>query len=210
MVTLIWILATIVLLAAAAYFRAPGWTWAIAAAASAAGLTLRGGLTPAMSGLLWTLLILAVSAAAHCAVAPRPAQRPTAGLVPQGAACGVADRAGGARRGHRLVGRRAVQRPPGLEQAAVVPQAAFSRAEERAFLDGPVEELCRMCDDWQISHELNDLPPEVWQFIKDQRLPRDDHPEAVRRPGLLRARALRGRDEARQPQSDCVRLGDGA
>jgi acyl-CoA dehydrogenase len=40
-------------------------------------------------------------------------------------------------------------------------------AEEQAFLDGPVEELCAMCDDWQITHELQDLPPHVWQFIKD-------------------------------------------
>ncbi len=41
-------------------------------------------------------------------------------------------------------------------------------AAEQAFVDGPVEELCRLCDDWKISHELNDLPPEVWQFIKDK------------------------------------------
>ena len=41
-------------------------------------------------------------------------------------------------------------------------------AGEQAFLDGPVEDLCRMIDDWQITHELNDLPPPVWQFIKDQ------------------------------------------
>src|SRR5690242_19210154 len=40
--------------------------------------------------------------------------------------------------------------------------------EEQAFLDGPVEELCAMCDDWQITHELQDLPPHVWQFIKDK------------------------------------------
>ncbi|MHB1271780.1 MAG: acyl-CoA dehydrogenase [Rhodanobacter sp.] len=38
--------------------------------------------------------------------------------------------------------------------------------EERAFLDGPVEELCAMIDDWQITHELADLPPHVWEFIK--------------------------------------------
>lgn len=42
-------------------------------------------------------------------------------------------------------------------------------AEEQAFLDGPVEGLCRMLDDWQINDELKDLPPEAWQFIKDQR-----------------------------------------
>ncbi|MEP6897347.1 MAG: acyl-CoA dehydrogenase [Rhodanobacter sp.] len=38
--------------------------------------------------------------------------------------------------------------------------------EEQRFLDGPVEELCGMIDDWQITHELADLPPEVWEFIK--------------------------------------------
>ncbi|HEY5899451.1 MAG TPA: acyl-CoA dehydrogenase [Burkholderiales bacterium] len=41
-------------------------------------------------------------------------------------------------------------------------------AEEQAFVDGPVEELCALCDDWQITHELQDLPPHVWQFIKDK------------------------------------------
>jgi acyl-CoA dehydrogenase len=37
--------------------------------------------------------------------------------------------------------------------------------EEQAFLDGPCEELCRMIDDWQICHELGDMPKEVWDFI---------------------------------------------
>jgi acyl-CoA dehydrogenase len=40
-------------------------------------------------------------------------------------------------------------------------------AEEQAFLDGPVEQLCAMLDEWKITHELKDLPPEVWQFIKE-------------------------------------------
>jgi acyl-CoA dehydrogenase len=38
--------------------------------------------------------------------------------------------------------------------------------EEQAFLDGPTEELCRLLDDWQITHELADMPPSVWEFIK--------------------------------------------
>ncbi len=41
-------------------------------------------------------------------------------------------------------------------------------AEEKAFVDGPVDELCAMLDDWQITHELHDLPPNAWQFIKDK------------------------------------------
>jgi len=40
-------------------------------------------------------------------------------------------------------------------------------AEEQAFIDGPVNELCRMIDDWQVTEKHHDLPPEVWQFIKD-------------------------------------------
>lgn len=40
--------------------------------------------------------------------------------------------------------------------------------EEQAFLDGPTEELCKMIDDWKITHELKDLPPETWAFIKDK------------------------------------------
>src|SRR5450756_747847 len=41
-------------------------------------------------------------------------------------------------------------------------------AAERAFVDGPVEEVCAMMNDWQITHELHDLPPHVWQFLKDK------------------------------------------
>jgi acyl-CoA dehydrogenase len=39
-------------------------------------------------------------------------------------------------------------------------------AEERAFLDGPLDELCAMLDDWKINWEWRDLPPEAWDFIK--------------------------------------------
>jgi len=38
--------------------------------------------------------------------------------------------------------------------------------EEQAFLDGPVEDLCRMIDDWEITHQRADLPPEIWEFLK--------------------------------------------
>ncbi|MDP9198906.1 MAG: acyl-CoA dehydrogenase [Pseudomonadota bacterium] len=39
-------------------------------------------------------------------------------------------------------------------------------AEEQAFIDGPCEELCRMINDWDITHRRADLPPEVFDFIK--------------------------------------------
>ncbi|MBX3463314.1 MAG: acyl-CoA dehydrogenase [Planctomycetes bacterium] len=40
--------------------------------------------------------------------------------------------------------------------------------EERAFLDGPVETVCRMTDDWRV-HQERDLPPEVWDYLRQQR-----------------------------------------
>ncbi|ROV60874.1 acyl-CoA dehydrogenase [Vibrio ponticus] len=42
-------------------------------------------------------------------------------------------------------------------------------AEEQAFLEGPVEEVCAMVSDYQVTHELADLPPEVWQYLKDHK-----------------------------------------
>lgn len=41
-------------------------------------------------------------------------------------------------------------------------------AEEQSFLDGPCEELCRMLDDWAITHEQGDMPPHVWEFLKSR------------------------------------------
>lgn len=41
-------------------------------------------------------------------------------------------------------------------------------AEEQAFLDGPLKRVCRMLDEWDITHQRTDLPPEVWEFIKEQ------------------------------------------
>ena len=45
------------------------------------------------------------------------------------------------------------------------PKPSLNEAEQ-AFINGPVEELCLMLNDWEISHELNDLPEPVWQFIR--------------------------------------------
>ena len=38
--------------------------------------------------------------------------------------------------------------------------------EEQAFIDGPVNELCNMVSDWEVTEELRDLTPETWAFLK--------------------------------------------
>ncbi len=45
-----------------------------------------------------------------------------------------------------------------------IPPARLS-AEEQAFLDGPVETLCALVDDWQVT-QAHDLPPEAWDRLK--------------------------------------------
>jgi acyl-CoA dehydrogenase len=54
---------------------------------------------------------------------------------------------------------------PDWQKLLATPKAALS-AEEQAFLDGPVEELCGMVDDWAITFELRDLPRAAWDFLK--------------------------------------------
>ncbi len=40
--------------------------------------------------------------------------------------------------------------------------------EEQTFVDGPVNTLCEMLNDWELNHSDFDLPEDVWQYIKDQ------------------------------------------
>lgn len=42
-------------------------------------------------------------------------------------------------------------------------------ADEKAFLEGPTNTLCRMIDDWDITHNRTDMPPEIWSYIKEHK-----------------------------------------
>lgn len=55
---------------------------------------------------------------------------------------------------------------PDWNKWLAVPRATLS-AEEQAFIAGPTNELCSMLNEWNVTHEAHDLPPNVWQFIKD-------------------------------------------
>ena len=54
---------------------------------------------------------------------------------------------------------------PDWDKLLAMPPSRLS-PDEQAFLDGPVEELCGMVDDWKIVWEDHDLPPEVWDFMR--------------------------------------------
>jgi acyl-CoA dehydrogenase len=100
---------------------------------------------------------------------------------------------------------------PDWAKLLATPPARLSPAEQ-AFLDGPVEELCGMLDDWKITWELRDLPPEVWAYLKANKffamiIPREygglgfsayAHSEVIRK---LSTRSISGAVTAMVPNS---------
>ena len=57
---------------------------------------------------------------------------------------------------------------PDWEKLLATPPTALS-GEEQAFLDGPVQELCGLLDEWEINRIRGDLPREVWEFLKREK-----------------------------------------
>ncbi|TKD47702.1 MAG: acyl-CoA dehydrogenase [Mesorhizobium sp.] len=57
---------------------------------------------------------------------------------------------------------------PDWNKLLAMPPAKLS-AEEQAFMDGPVRELCAMVDDWKVNWEDRDLPREVWDFLREKK-----------------------------------------
>lgn len=55
---------------------------------------------------------------------------------------------------------------PDLQSLQDMPWVKLT-APEQAFLDGPVNDLCRMIDPWDI-HRQQHIPESVWEFLKQQ------------------------------------------
>ncbi|HRQ60262.1 MAG TPA: acyl-CoA dehydrogenase family protein, partial [Alphaproteobacteria bacterium] len=55
---------------------------------------------------------------------------------------------------------------PDWKALSAIPDG-FLTEEEQEFLDGPVEELCALIDEWKIfQSDEQDMPPEAWDFAK--------------------------------------------
>ncbi len=161
-----------VLLALAAFlalaFRGRGYlAWTLAAAAALLGWWSTGVDSPA----LFRASVLALAAAAAvCGFAPlrrglvsRAAMRRMGNVLPRlGETERVALEAGTVWWDAALFS--GMPRWQELLDFRVQPLSA----EEQAFLDGPVEELCRRLSDWEV-HQLRDLPAPIWAFLKTHR-----------------------------------------
>lgn len=54
---------------------------------------------------------------------------------------------------------------PNWNSLQAMPDVNLS-VEERAFLDGPVEELCGLINNWSINHKEHEIPEVIWQHLK--------------------------------------------
>ncbi len=167
MTTILTILAALGVAGALAYHRANGLAWSIALAAGAAWLTWATGTSLATLTVVWIAVgifaALSVVKPLRRALVTRPIFGIYKRILPHisqteqealdaGSIWWDADLFTGKPDWKKLLG---------------YPEARLS-AEEKAFLDGPVEELCGMLHEWDITHERMDLPPEVWKFIREK------------------------------------------
>ncbi|BCV49346.1 acyl-CoA dehydrogenase FadE [Shewanella algae] len=163
MTTLLWILALLLVLGAAAYLRVSLLTATIAAAVvMAAGSLL--DVTGLISWIIFLVIALPLNLSAfRQSVITRPLLKLYRGIMPEmsstekeaieaGTTWWEADLFAG---------------NPNWKKLHNYPVARLS-AEEHAFLEGPVEEVCRMVNQHMVSHQLADLPAEVWQYLKDK------------------------------------------
>jgi acyl-CoA dehydrogenase len=154
---------------ALAMWRAPLWAWAVLVAVIT--LAIQTGLAfGPMGGLSFTKVLAWLPAIILAVIAYRPIRRqyviaPAFRMVkkilpPVSATEREALEAGTVGFDAEIFGGE-----PDWEKLRAVRPLTLT-PEERAFLDGPVEELCRMVDDWQIRAKGREVPKEIWDFVK--------------------------------------------
>ena len=191
------------------YFGLPILWWTIAAALLGWYLSVIAEFGPV------TNVVLASAFRCRCVDFECPAAAPRGHLeshprhLPPHPAGHVADREGSDRRRHGVVGRGSLLRQARLGQAARHARAAplgRGAGVPRRPGRGAVRDAERLGN-----HARAPGPARARVAVhQGQGLPRHDHPEAVRRPRLQRARALGGGDEALDALEHRGDLGDGA
>ncbi len=168
MLTTLFILALAIgLIWALAYHVASAAVWALVAGIGLAALTVTGSLPSAIVGIAWLafigIAVVSVVKSVRQSFLSAPIFRIYKKLLPQMSQTEQEALEAGTVwwDGDLFSGK------PDWNKLLDYPAPKLT-AEEQAFVEGPTEELCSMVDEWRVSHELNDLPPNVWQFIKDK------------------------------------------
>ncbi len=162
--TPVWIVMALVFALILAYRRAPGLAWTAVTLTLAAISTVLAA-TPIVSGILWALsaifILLNIPFVRRAAISA-PVLKRFRQISPQVSQTEQEALDAGTVwwDGELFSGK------PNWKKLLAFPKPTLT-AQEQTFLDGPVEQLCAMADEWRITHELHDLPPHMWQYIKD-------------------------------------------
>ncbi len=154
-------LGLVVVLLFLGYTGAPLWVWALAGTAALFGLG-----APLWGWIVFGTLVLLFG------VPPLRRMLLTTGLVKLLKALNVLPVISDTERtaieaGNTWIDGELFSGKPDLKRLLNEPYPDLTK-EEQDFLDGPVEELCRMTDDWEV-YQQRDLPPKVWDYIKAKR-----------------------------------------
>ena len=209
MLIVAWLLAVAMAFFALAYLNAVGWVWTVAIVAALAAAWSAQWLTPLALLIIAVVLLLpaiilnipalrrkVVSDAVLTAfrkVLP-PMSQTERDAIEAGTVWWDGELFSGNPRWSRLL---AMPRPR-------------LTADEQRFLDHECEELCAMVSDWETTHVYRDLPPAVWQYVKDKGFLGNDHPEGVWRARLFRLCAFAGDHQAIHSFEHGSGDGDGA
>ena len=163
----VWISGFFLAMAALAYHRAPLWLWTLSAAfALAFGLTLNAISTGGQ--IFWASVFVLVAAPFNILPLRRILFSRFLFTVFKRALPAMSDTEREAlEAGTVWWDAELFSGKPDFTKLLEVPKPELSD-EEQAFLDGPVNELCELIDDWQTTHVLHDLSPEVWRYMKDK------------------------------------------
>ena len=169
MATLLFVVLIVATLMALAMYKAPAWLWAAGLAGLGALWTagLFPGALPA-KGILWglywivtALVALLAIPALRRAVLVRPAFKLVGKILPK-----VSDTEQQALDAGTVgFDAELFSGTPDWNKLRAVPPIVLT-TEERAFLDGPVEELCKLINDWDVRHAKREIPESVWAFVK--------------------------------------------
>ena len=167
MLTFVWLVSLLIVFLALAYAEAPGWLWA-GAIAFALGIAWGGALLPPALALALAVALVVLAVPLNLPRLRRTlVSDPLLGLFRRIVPAMTATEREALEAG--TVGWDAELFSGRPEWASLLRSpAARTTAEEQRFLDHDCEELCRMVSEWETTHVYKDLPPPVWQLIKDR------------------------------------------
>ncbi|HYY15289.1 MAG TPA: acyl-CoA dehydrogenase family protein, partial [Gammaproteobacteria bacterium] len=149
-----------------AFIKAPFWNWTVAIGIGLMILTLGGYLAPGLLQFVW-ILGLIVALLNVSAVRQQLFMAPLLGLYRRHLPTMSTTEREALEAGTVWWEAELFSGHPHWERLRDLPSPRLSE-KEQSFLDGPVEALCQMLNDWEITYKRRDLPPKVWEFIKSK------------------------------------------